>query len=219
MKIISAAVLFFLFLFIFSANSCFVWVKEPVRDTDGEELRSGLEYYIVSAKRGTGGGLGLGSSVEKPCPRFVIQRPLDSDYGTPVLFHPTNSGDSIVYESTDVNMEFVPGIDAYCRTPTTWKLDDSEHSSAKRWLTIGGGVGHPGPQTMSGWFRVEKVEPYSDNMVYKLSYCSSGSSLCSDVGKYVHDGKMRLGLTEEVGAPFVFVKASMAIQMVVGKRP
>ncbi|KAK8521389.1 hypothetical protein V6N13_077496 [Hibiscus sabdariffa] len=94
-------------------------------------------------------------------------------------------------------------------------IEDFEHSPAKRWLTIGGVVGDPGPRTFTSWFRIEKVELYSDNMVYKFSFCSSGSTLCNDVGKYVW-----VRLTKEAEEPFVFVKAYVANTAgCVGKQP
>ena len=45
---------------VFSTKSCFLGVadaaNEPVLDIDGEELQTGVEYYVVSAIWGAGGG-------------------------------------------------------------------------------------------------------------------------------------------------------------------
>ena len=58
MNTITAAVL--LLVFVFSTKSCFLGVadaeNEPVLDIDGEELQTGVEYYVVSAIWGAGGG-------------------------------------------------------------------------------------------------------------------------------------------------------------------
>ncbi|XWS50808.1 hypothetical protein CRYUN_Cryun12cG0120600 [Craigia yunnanensis] len=111
MNTITAAVL--LLVFVFSTKSCFLGVanaaNEPVLDTDGDELRTDVEYNVVSAIWGAGGGgLDLGSPINQ-CPTFVVQRTLDTEFDRPVVFYPVDTDDSVVYQSTDVNIVFVPG--------------------------------------------------------------------------------------------------------------
>ena len=223
MNTITAAVL--LLVFFFSTKSCFLGVanaaNEPVLDTDGDELRTGVEYYVVSAIWGAGGGgLDLGSPIDQ-CPKFVVQKSLDTDFGRPVVFYPVDTNDSVVYQFTDVNIQFRPAIDPYCRTSTTWKLDNYDNSSGKWWLTTGGVVGNPGPQTLTSWFKIEKFGTDSSSRFYRLTFCPSVCdscvTLCNDINRYFYEGELRLGLTRETGWPFVFVKASKAIQQVVGK--
>ncbi|XP_022737266.1 21 kDa seed protein-like [Durio zibethinus] len=226
MKTIAAAVL--LLFFVFSTKSCFLGVanaaNEPVFDTDGDELRTGVEYYVVSSIRGAGGGgLDLGSSPNQICPKFVVQRGLDMEFGRPVVFYPVDANDSVVHQSTDVNIVFLPSIDPYCRTTTMWKLDNYDHSSGKWWLTTGGIRGDPGPQTLTSWFKIEKFRPDFTDRVYRLifcpSVCDSCVTLCNDISRYDCGTQLRLGLTTpEAGWPFSFVKASKDIQQVVGKQ-
>ncbi|XWS37599.1 hypothetical protein CRYUN_Cryun19dG0058200 [Craigia yunnanensis] len=223
MNTITAAVL--LLVFSFSTKSCFLGVanaaNEPVLDTDGDELRTGDEYYIVSAIWGPGGGgLDLGSPINQ-CPKFVVQTSLNTDFGRPVVFYPVDTNDSVVYQLTDVNIQFRPAIDPYCRTSTTWKLDNYDNASGKWWLTTGGVVGNPGPQTLTSWFKIEKFGTDSSSRFHKLTFCpsvcDSCATLCNDISRYFYQGETRLGLTKETGWPFVFFKASKAIQQVVGK--
>ncbi|KAE8663963.1 21 kDa seed protein [Hibiscus syriacus] len=206
MKTISAAALFIFFLFSV-ANAA----KEPVLDTDGEPLRSGLEYYIVSAIRGAGGGgLDLASS-ELSCPKFVVQEMFSN--GRPVFFHPVDTNDPVVYVSTDVNIQFI-GIDAYCRDVPTWSVGNYDPSAGQWWLTTGGDVGNPGPQTLSNWFKIEK-DGYDYRLRFCPSVCDSCVRLCNEIDRFSYDEMLRLGLTNGNGWPFVFVKASKAIKQVV----
>ncbi|KAE8663961.1 21 kDa seed protein [Hibiscus syriacus] len=207
MKTISAAALFILFL-LSVANAA----KEPVLDTDGEPLRSDVEYYIVSTIGGAGGGgLDLASSSEMLCPKFVIQQRFSN--GRPVFFHPVDTNDPVVYVSTDVNIRFI-GIDALCRAVPTWSVGNYDPSAGQWWITTGGDVGNPGPQTLSNWFKIEKA-----GSGYRLrfcpSVCDSCVSLCNEIDRFPYDGKVRLGLTNGKGWRFFFVKAPKAIKQVV----
>ncbi|GMJ06619.1 ARABIDOPSIS THALIANA KUNITZ TRYPSIN INHIBITOR 5 [Hibiscus trionum] len=212
----SAAVLFLFFLF--SANPFSLSAtaaKEPVLDTDGEELRSGVQYIIRSAIWGAGdGALNFGSDFE--CPRFVVQDRLRN--GMPVLFYPVDSNDTTVYQSSDVNIMFTGG-DAYCRSLiNTWRVAPYDPSSGHWWLRTNGEIGNPGPQTLFSWFKIEKVK-----LGYKLTFCPSVCescvTLCNDIGRYSYQNKIVLGLTNGYAWPFVFVKAPQAIKQVVEKHP
>ena len=217
MKRITASLL--LLIFVFSTKSCYPGVanaaNEPVLDTDGDELLSGVEYNIVSGIWGAGGGgLDLGSPINQRCPKFVVQHGRDMEYGRPVIFYPANN-DSVVYLSNDVKIVFVPGLDAYCRAGTTWKLDDYDPSSGKWWVATGTVHGDPGPQTLTSWFKIEKPGPLFYTLNFCPSVCDSCVTLCNPISRYSSEGQIRLGLDRDNGWPFIFIKASKAIRQVV----
>ncbi|XVF09497.1 hypothetical protein REPUB_Repub07fG0098300 [Reevesia pubescens] len=214
MKTATAVVLL---LFAFTTKSYFFGVanaaNEPVLDSNGDEVQTGTEYYVVSAIWGAGGGgLALGRANDQKCPEIVVQRQSDQDYGTPVIFHNLDTNDNVVYRSSEYNIEFVPIRDRLCLTSTVWKVDDYDESTGKWWLTTGGVKGNSGPNTMKSRFKIEAAGPLG----YKFKFCpkSSANTLCSDIGRYVDDGQMRLALGD-FGWPFVFMKASTTIKQVV----
>uniref|UniRef100_UPI0035F21CDE 21 kDa seed protein-like n=1 Tax=Durio zibethinus TaxID=66656 RepID=UPI0035F21CDE len=191
--------------------------NEPVLDTDGDELRAGEQYYVVSAIwGGGGGGLALGRLTNQQCPEIVVQRRSDLDNGIPVVFYNLDSNDDTVRVSTDLNVEFVPIRDRLCLTSTVWKVDNYDTSTGKWWVTTDGVIGNPGPHTLQSWFKIE-----SGNLGYKFNFCPSVCesciTLCSDIGRYGNDGQMRLALAES-GWPFVFKKASSNIKQVVNAK-
>ncbi|XVF50506.1 hypothetical protein PTKIN_Ptkin04bG0106500 [Pterospermum kingtungense] len=224
MKTITAVVL--LVLFLFSTKSCFAKAaKEPVFDRDGDELRTGVEYNIHAAFYGPSNGfLDLGSPTDKFCPKFVIQSTTESNFGRPAVFYPAKTSESVVQESTDVNIMFLPGLDAYCRTSTVWKIDDYDPSFGKWWVTTGGVRGNPGPQTLTSWFKFEKVRsPYVIGNWYNIrfcpSVCESCAILCNNITTFYSEEQLRLTLSPSgTGRIFSFVKASTAIKEVVGKQ-
>ncbi|KAK8569435.1 hypothetical protein V6N13_046490 [Hibiscus sabdariffa] len=216
MKTISPALLFLIFLF--STTSIFSSVanaaKKPVLDSDDEPLRPGIEYYIVSTTWGVGGAALESRSVGKPCPKSIVVNGYQN--GMPVLFYPIDTNDTIIYESTDVNIQFAQGIEPNCQTLTTWKLGDYDPSSGKWWLTIDGNVSNPGPGTLTSWFKIKNGgEGYVLN--FCPSVCVSCISLCNEISRYSYDNKVRLGLTKEVGSEFIFMKASETTKKVVDK--
>ncbi|GMJ06626.1 ARABIDOPSIS THALIANA KUNITZ TRYPSIN INHIBITOR 5 [Hibiscus trionum] len=211
----SAAVLFL--FFIFSANPFSLSAtaaKEPVLDTDGEELRLGTPYYIQSAIQGAG-GLELVSlfSTGIPCPKIVAQS--QSTNGLAVFFNPVDSTDTTVHLSTDVNIRF-PSFDPYCRSSNTWRVAPYSTLPGHWWIANGGEIDNPGPQTLLTRFKIERVE-----VGYKLTFCptvcESCVTLCNDIGKYNYQNQVLLGLTKGDAWPFVFVKAFKAIEQVVEK--
>ncbi|KAK8521388.1 hypothetical protein V6N13_077495 [Hibiscus sabdariffa] len=216
MKTISPALFFLIFLFTITLffSSVADAAKKPVLDSDDEPLHPGIEYYIVSTIWGAGGAALESRSIEKPCPEFVVVNKYQN--GMPVLFYPVDTNDTIVYESTDVNIQFVHSVDSNCQTPTIWKLGDYDPSSGKWWLTIDGNVSNPGPGTLTSWFKIKNGEKgYVLN--FCPSVCVSCISLCNDVSRYSYDNKVRLGLTKEGGSEFIFMKASETTKKVVEK--
>ncbi|GMJ06621.1 ARABIDOPSIS THALIANA KUNITZ TRYPSIN INHIBITOR 5 [Hibiscus trionum] len=213
----STAVLFLFFLF--SANPFSLpatAAKEPVLDTDGEELRSGTPYYIQSATP-FAGGLELEPlfSTGIPCPKIVAQSRFTN--GLPVFFNPVDSTstNTTVYLSTDVNIGF-PGFDAHCRSSNTWRVAPYSTLPGIWWIANGGEIDNPGTQTLLTWFKIEKI-----GAAYKLTFCptvcESCITLCNDIGRYTYQNKVLLGLIKGYAWPFVFAKAPQAIEQVVEK--
>ncbi|XP_021292310.1 21 kDa seed protein [Herrania umbratica] len=217
MKTATAVVLL---LFAFTSKSYFFGVanaaNSAVLDLDGDELQTGVEYYVVSAIWGAGGGgLALGRASDQSCPEIVVQRRSDLDDGTPVIFSNADSEDDVVRVSTDLNIEFVPIRDRLCSTSTVWKLDDYDNSAGKWWVTTDGVKGEPGARTLTSWFKIESAGALGYKFRFCPSVCDSCAPLCSDIGKHSDDdGQIRLALSDN-GWPWVFKKASNTIKQVV----
>ncbi|XVE80963.1 hypothetical protein DITRI_Ditri15bG0023900 [Diplodiscus trichospermus] len=204
-----ATVVVFL-LFAFTIKSYFFRVataaNNPVLDIDGEELRAGVDYYVVSAIRGAGGGgLALGRTKDQKCPEVVVQRRFDLDYGNPVQFSNSDTNDDVIHLSTDINIKFVGQRDRLCLTSTVWKLDNYDPSAGKWWLTTDGVIGNPGPNTLTSWFKIEKAGVMSYKFTYCPSVCASCTTLCGDIERYGDNEQIRLALGDN-GWPFVFIK-------------
>ena len=211
-----------LLLFAFTTKSCFFGVakaaNKPVLDIDGDELRAGVEYYVVSSIWGAGGGgLALGRTTDQKCPEIVVQRGSDLDNGIPVIFSNLDTNDDVVRLSTDSNIEFVPRRDRLCLTSTVWKVDNYDHSTGKWWLTTDGVKGNPGPNTLTSWFKIEKNGEIGYKFTFCPSVCESCTTLCSDIGRYGDDGQIRLALADS-GWRFLFKKASSTIKQVVNAK-
>ncbi|XP_017985239.1 PREDICTED: 21 kDa seed protein-like [Theobroma cacao] len=218
MKTATAVVLL---LFAFTSKSYFFGVaradESPVLDSDGDELRTGVEYYVVSAIWGAGGGgLALGRVTGQSCPEIVVQRGFDDD-GLPVIFSNADGKDGVVRLSTDVNIEFVPIRDRLCLTSTVWKLDDYDLSTGKWWVTTDGVKGDPGHNTLTSWFKIEDAGALGYKFRFCPSVCDSCIHLCNDFGRHGHDGQVRLALSEN-GWPWIFKKARNSIKQVVNAK-
>ena len=82
-------------------------------------------------------------------------------------------------------------------------------------MIIDGVKKNPGPNTLTNWFKIEKL----GKLDYKFSYyplvCQLCTTLCSDIGSYEDDGQVRLALGSDQGWPFIFMKAARGIKQVV----
>ncbi|OMO68082.1 Proteinase inhibitor I3, Kunitz legume [Corchorus capsularis] len=187
--------------------------NEPVLDVDGEEVLTGVEYFVVSAIWGAGGGgLAIGRSSNQSCPEIVVQRRSDLDNGIPVIFYNANSSDEIVRLDTDVNVEFVPIRDRLCLTSTVWVLDNYDESMGKWWVTLGGVIGNPGPSTLKNWFKIDKFTSIGYQFSFCPSVCNSCVTLCNNITRDVDgDNQLRLALTKDQGWPWIFRKATSPI--------
>ncbi|XP_052183835.1 kunitz trypsin inhibitor 5-like [Diospyros lotus] len=179
-----------------------------VKDTDGHDLRKGVDYYILAATQGNGGGLTLGNTTypngTRRCPPYVVQHPDEANHGLPVTFSPVNASLSVVPLVTDFNAKFSAATT--CVQSTVWSLGQDDDSTGKLVVTTGGVEGNPGSETLSNWFRIEEYED-----AYKLVFCPSVCSItcrpvCGDLGIFYNSGIRHLAISDQ---PFkvVFKKA------------
>ncbi|OMO67988.1 Proteinase inhibitor I3, Kunitz legume [Corchorus olitorius] len=212
MKIARVSLLLFLSVAILLGLANASDKPEPVLDTDGDEVRTGVEYFVVSAIWGAGGGgLAIGRSSKQPCPEIVVQNGRDIDNGIPVIFYNAYSSDGIVRLDTDVNIEFLPIRDRLCLTSTVWKLDNYDESMGKWWVTTDGDIGNPGPSTLKNWFKIDKFTVIGYQFSFCPSVCYSCVTLCNNITRDFSDGELRLALTKDQGWPWIFRKATRSI--------
>ncbi|KAE8703702.1 21 kDa seed protein [Hibiscus syriacus] len=206
MKTTSASV-FLLFALFGLANAA----NNAVLDAAGEEVVTGVPYYVVSGIWGAGGGgLAIGREKGRPCPEIVVQRQSDMDYGNPVIFSNADPNDDVVRVSSDVNLKFTGPRDRLCLTSTVWKVQDLDEQTGKRWLELGGEEGSPGCDTKENWFKIEKASiPGMYNFKYCPSVCGSSATYCNEIERARDGRQMRLALSEGQGFawPWVFIKA------------
>ncbi|KAJ7967647.1 Kunitz trypsin inhibitor [Quillaja saponaria] len=182
----------FVFLFAFTTKpflTAAIAAPEPVLDVFHEQLRSGVNYYIVPS---TGGLLSMVSTRNKTCPLDVIQA---SNHIQPLTFTPyINPKKGVVRVSTDLNIKFSDATS--CVQPAVWKLDYFDRLTGQFFVTTGGVVGNPGPQTIKNWFKIEQF-----GRGYKLVYCPTVCKFCrvqcKDLGIYTEEGMKRLALSDE----------------------
>ena len=135
---------------------------DPVLDTEGKQLRSGVDYYILPVIRGRGGGLTLASTGNENCPLDVVQEQHEVSNGLPLMFMPVNPKKSMIRVSTDHNIEFFAAT--ICVQSTVWKLEYDE-SSGQWFFTTGWVEGNLGRGTLSNQFKIEKYED-DNNLVF-----------------------------------------------------
>ncbi|GMJ12283.1 ARABIDOPSIS THALIANA KUNITZ TRYPSIN INHIBITOR 5 [Hibiscus trionum] len=215
----TTASLFLLFIFSITQSSFLFGVAnaagDAVLDRDGDEVLTGVPYYIVSLIWGAGGGgLAIGRESDRKCPEIVVQRLRHIDYGSPMIFSNADSSDGVVRVSSDVRVKFVGPRDRLCLTSTVWKVQDKDESTGNTWVELGGSEGEPGCDTMKNWF---KLETGFTKGTYKFKYCpsvcSSSVTSCNEIERAQDtDGQMRLALSGGTGYPWswVFIKADKA---------
>ncbi|KAL5729830.1 hypothetical protein ACHQM5_002726 [Ranunculus cassubicifolius] len=179
-----------LFFFFQVSNAA----TEPVRDTNGKKVISGVNYYILPVARGRGGGLALDVHTGK-CPLDVVQEEYELSSGYPVTFKPTSIKKGIIRVSTDLNFKF--GAVTRCGDKTVWRLKNYDEVTKQWFVTSAGVEGNPGQKTVGNWFKIEKF-----GADYKLVFCPMVCKfckvICRDIGIYIGaDGVRRLALSDE----------------------
>ncbi|GAA0157652.1 protease inhibitor [Lithospermum erythrorhizon] len=195
----------FLILFLSSPPSLLISTAEqpdPVVDITGNQLRTGISYYILPVFRGRGGGVTLGRGLSNDtCPLDVVQDQYELNPGLPLKFTPVNPKKGVIRVSTDLNIRFDAATT--CVQSTVWRILES--SPGQYVISSNGVEGNPGIQTISNWFKIEK-----DDKDYKLLYCPTVCNyckvICRDVGIFIKDGVRRLALSD-VPFKIMFKKA------------
>ncbi|XP_059643640.1 kunitz trypsin inhibitor 5-like [Cornus florida] len=185
-------------LFALSTNPLLAAAQDAVLDSSGERVQTGVDYYVLPAVSGSGGGLTLGPNRNgSNCPLDVVQEQSYGSNGLPLTFTSVNPNEEVVNLITDQNIKFSAATT--CVQSTVWKLADFDESVRRSFVTTGGVEGNPGRETLSNWFRIEK---YDDD--YKLVFCPGVcgvddfcSVLCGDIGIFVDNGIRRLALSEQ----------------------
>ncbi|KAL7160844.1 hypothetical protein ACSBR2_041481 [Camellia fascicularis] len=184
----------------FSSNSIFLSTANsapsPVLDVGGNEVRTGIDYYILPVIRGRGGGLTLASTTKSgtTCPLDVVQARHEVDNGLPLTFSPVNPKKGVVRVSTDMNIKF--SASTICVQSTVWRLDNYDESTGQYFVTTGGVEGNPSRETTSNWFKIDKFDD-DYKLVFCPGVCDFCKVICRDVGIYVDEnGTRRLALSD-----------------------
>ncbi|XP_031091530.1 kunitz trypsin inhibitor 5-like [Ipomoea triloba] len=171
--LLSSLLLFCIFNFSFAAD--------PVLDTAGQALLSGVNYYALSA----GSGLKPTKGENNTCPFQVVQTLAAGDKGLPLRFSPVNSTGGAVLENADVTVEFVASdLTSGCPQSRVWLVQDL-------FVTTGG----DGKGNGASLFTIVKYED-----AYAFQFCprAAGCSVvcprlqCGYIGVQVVDGVRRL---------------------------
>ncbi|XP_014508975.1 kunitz-type trypsin inhibitor-like 2 protein [Vigna radiata var. radiata] len=181
---------------------------QQVVDIYGDPILPDFTYYIVPAISGPpGGGLKLAKTGNSKCPLTILQDYSEAFRGLPVQF----TGDShlFIFTGTEVDINFVQK--PLCAESSNWSVFVDE-SIQKACVGIGGAEGHPGQQTFSGKFHIQKYQ-----IGYKLVFCIFDSPTCFDIGRFDAqngEGGRRLNLTEHEAFDIVFVPAFEADKVI-----
>ncbi|KAJ0550512.1 putative proteinase inhibitor I3, Kunitz legume, kunitz inhibitor STI-like superfamily [Helianthus annuus] len=174
---------------------------DPVRDIDGNLLRTGTEYYILPVFRGMGGGLTLAPTRNESCPLDVVQENQEVDSGLPLTFTPVDPKKGVIRESTDLNIIF--SASSICLQSNVWMIEEYEGQLI---VSAHGVSGNPGQETLSNWFKIEK---YEDD--YKLVFCPTVCDfcrpVCGDIGVTITENGIRRLVISDVPFKVMFRKA------------
>nr|XP_016515173.1 PREDICTED: miraculin-like [Nicotiana tabacum] len=169
------------FLFLVKAQD----VPDPVLDVSGNAVRTGVNYYILPAGRGNGGGLQVASIRNRTNPLVVSQHADESSIGGYLQFSPVNPNENIIGISTDLNVKFTSIH--ISDSSTVWRIN-TELIPQRYLVTVGGVEGNPGRETLSNWFRIDKYED-AYKLVYCPGVCETCRPFCGEIGILVEGSK------------------------------
>ncbi|XP_019168693.1 PREDICTED: sporamin B [Ipomoea nil] len=173
--------------------------ETPVMDINGDEVRAGGDYYLVSAIRGAGGG-GLRlvrlDSFNK-CASDVIVSRSDFDNGDPISITPAADPEAtVVMPSTYQTFRFHIATNKLCVNNVNWGIQYDSESG--QYLVKAG-------EMVSDNSNQFKIEVVNENLnAYKITYCQFGTEKCFNVGRY-YDPSFRATRLALSNTPFVFV--------------
>ncbi|KAI4354669.1 hypothetical protein L6164_003516 [Bauhinia variegata] len=172
MKIIFLAFFFLLFFFFTTLPS--TTAADFVYDEDGDEVFNGvtINYYIVPALRGRGGGLELGKKTKnETCSFYVVQSRNDTSPGLPALLR---SPEFVPYleEGMPFRIRFDEEIPPCVRQPAIWEVVDEFPTSWSVKVSA---------YENGEAFKLEKSEKYGP-YAYKFVYCRPSDNVCGYLG-------------------------------------
>ncbi|KAJ9172889.1 hypothetical protein P3X46_016083 [Hevea brasiliensis] len=171
-----------------------------VLDTNGQPLRSGVEYYVLPAATDTAGGLTLVNRTDS-CPLYVGQEPLSTvvSQGLRVTFTPfAAQNDGIIRESREFSVAF--SAVSICGQSTAWRVGEEDAETSRRFIVTGG---------EQSYFRID-----NNGGLYELVWCpgesctapNCGRPRCGSAGILIENGKRLLAL-DGSAFPFRFRRA------------
>ncbi|XP_021719341.1 miraculin-like [Chenopodium quinoa] len=150
-------------------------VDSLVLDIEGNPLEVGSFYYVRTPQSTFrwGGGIVAASKPNQPeCPQYVAQLGEGWYRESPIKFLPSDPSHKHVHISSDVNVVFNNSFSACSQG--AWQLTP-DANSGDLFLSTGGGIGNPSPQTAANWFKIEKRR--GDPGFYQLEYCPSSNTI------------------------------------------
>ncbi|KAL3374294.1 hypothetical protein AABB24_005987 [Solanum stoloniferum] len=195
MKVINITRFIVPFLLVTLLSTTFFLVKaqdvaELVLDVSGNAVRRGVNYYILPADRGNGGGLQVASIRNRTNLLVVSQNADESVIGVNFQFSPVDPKENTVRLSIDMNVKFTSMV--ISDSSTVWRIN-TELIPERYLVTIGGVEGNPGRETLGNWFNIDKYED-----AYKLVYCPVVCEICRPFCG-------EIGILEENGKRVLFV--------------
>ncbi|XP_060202898.1 cysteine protease inhibitor 8-like [Lycium barbarum] len=178
-----------------------------VLDSNGEPLRVGQEYRILSATPpARRGAVGLAKIGNAKCPNAVVLHRGNIQLGLPVKFYTRHPGPpplNVIRETNQISVLFSTPNTQRCDNGNFWMVGKPDETAQGLRFVVTSRV----PEVPDGVFQIEKFTEASP--FYKIRYCPDRSTCpkcpCSDVGLTSHSGHNRLALTNQP-ISFIFKK-------------
>nr|GMC78250.1 sporamin B [Ipomoea batatas]GMD54609.1 sporamin B [Ipomoea batatas]GMD57774.1 sporamin B [Ipomoea batatas]GME13763.1 sporamin B [Ipomoea batatas]GME15140.1 sporamin B [Ipomoea batatas] len=176
-----------------------VWFRKRtpvVLDADGEQLRAGEVYNILSIDEPEGEVALVGLDNTTECASDVV---IQDKLGDPIIFRPRGQN-AFVFESTRLNIKFSPlQPDPYCTVNVYW---DQQYDPISNQTFV------KAVDLYSELFKIERAPSLPGTHFYKITYCLD--TTCSNVDTYKDTpvDATRLVLTNDTFQPFVFKKVT-----------
>ncbi|XP_012084687.2 kunitz type trypsin inhibitor 104 [Jatropha curcas] len=170
-------------------------IAQPeVLDTTGQHVQTDVEYYILPGITGVAGALTL-IDRNNSCPLYVGQDPITVKITErlPVKFKPYADGETMIKESTDLNVTFQAFT--ICIQSTAWRVGEI----GRRFILT---AGRP------DYFKIENNGRGDYNFVYcPTESCPNCKPRCGSVGIFIENGK-RLLVLDGPAFPFRFERVN-----------
>ncbi|KDP27286.1 hypothetical protein JCGZ_21017 [Jatropha curcas] len=170
-------------------------IAQPeVLDTTGQHVQTDVEYYILPGITGVAGALTL-IDRNNSCPLYVGQDPITVKITErlPVKFKPYADGETMIKESTDLNVTFQAFT--ICIQSTAWRVGEI----GRRFILT---AGRP------DYFKIENNGRGDYNFVYcPTESCPNCKPRCGSAGIFIENDK-RLLVLDGPAFPFRFERVN-----------